>query len=234
MIYSDLEKWDEYIRPTMEQNVSSVIEFIGNNDFIVDIGANTGMFTRTILEKKPNISAALFEPIKELSDYAGQKLSGNKAISIYNYALVETKIFGCPENKSIYSERTINCGRKNLGWNTMLDERLSDDNVDNKTKINCVGFDDFNSASGGQIASRIDFIKLDTEGYEWQVITGMFDAIEKNMPIIFCEIGFGRNHPYWDKEIAVFERLFNIGYKPFDIRAIAGTTDVLIIPEKKI
>jgi FkbM family methyltransferase len=224
--YDNLNAWDEYIRPVIAENVRSVVGLISDGDTIIDVGGNTGMFTRELLKSKPNISAVVFEPIEELYAHAAIKLSDHPSVRLFPYALIETHNTG----ENIFSKETIYCGEKNLGWNTMLGSRLNDDNASGATEITCVGFDDLNKI---MCLERIDFVKIDTEGLEYRVISGMMDAIKKFMPKMFVEIGFGQNHPHWDKEISVFEKLFEIGYQPFDIRSISGTTDVLVLPAEK-
>ena len=55
----------------------------------------------------------------------------------------------------------------------------------------------------------IDFIKMDVEGYEPKVILGGMQTIEKNNPVILCEINRG--------DFTAKDLLENIGYKCVDI-----------------
>ena len=60
--------------------------------------------------------------------------------------------------------------------------------------------------------AKIDFIKLDVEGYESQVFANMTETIEKHMPIIQSELSGA------DNRSACIKILDPIGYKPHVLR----------------
>lgn len=65
---------------------------------------------------------------------------------------------------------------------------------------------------------RLDFIKMDVEGYEPAVISGAYHAIAKYRPIIALEINRGQLAKFgWTPEDRIFEPLRKFGY---DIRPI--------------
>jgi FkbM family methyltransferase len=216
MSYENLPEWDAKIEQTIRENVSAVLPHIPDNGVIIDVGGNTGMFTRLVLENKPDIRAIIFEPIKELSKYCRSKLIDYPFVSCFNYALSDV------EGREI-----INCGRKNLGWNTMLDV-TNEDNQSNRRYAECRVFDNI-----GLHIPRLDLVKIDVEGYEYRVLRGMMKTIEKHKPVILCEIGFGNKHPAWNDEKEVFECIFNMGYGKICLDTITGTKDIILLPEGK-
>lgn len=86
----------------------------------------------------------------------------------------------------------------------------------------------------------IGLIKIDVEGAEYRVLTGMMEALKslKHLPIIVVEVGWGKDsHPHWNRELAVFNDLFDLGYQAvdideekIDIENITSTQDVIFLP----
>lgn len=75
---------------------------------------------------------------------------------------------------------------------------------------------------------RVDFVKCDTEGHEFQVFSGGIKTLERFKPNIFCEV----EKPYLERSnlptSAVFELLQGLGYQCFlatpqgDLKPVAG------------
>lgn len=61
--------------------------------------------------------------------------------------------------------------------------------------------------------ARVDLIKIDVEGLETQVLTGLTRIISKHKPIIFCEI-FGGEHSNSDPETTI-RFCVDLGYVPY-------------------
>ena len=40
--------------------------------------------------------------------------------------------------------------------------------------------------------NRVDFVKIDVEGLEFEVLKGMDEVISKYQPVVFCEIYKGK------------------------------------------
>jgi FkbM family methyltransferase len=64
-------------------------------------------------------------------------------------------------------------------------------------------------------SERVDFIKIDVEGLELQVLRGLRGTISRHRPIIFCEI-FGGEHSNPDPEATV-RYVTSLGYEPFTL-----------------
>ena len=60
--------------------------------------------------------------------------------------------------------------------------------------------------------SRIDFIKLDVDGYEYKVIRGGFNTIAKFKPVIIIELGEYTLREYGDKAEDLIDLLASAGY----------------------
>ena len=75
--------------------------------------------------------------------------------------------------------------------------------------------------------SNVDFIKLDVEGYEPNIIRGGIKTIRSNMPVVLCEINRG--------DFTAKALLESIGYGLVDIYHKAGVPhDYLFVHNQKV
>ena len=145
----------------------------------LDIGANVGKYTKLLLSET-NTRVIAFEPMPEsFEELKKIKLEFDTRLDVYNIALGNEnkiqKIFfgdGKSEKASLI---------KNL-------EKLSfigDTNINTKN-VNVKKLDDLENLFDNQ---RIDFIKVDTEGYEYEVLSGAKKLIYNHKPK-FIQIEF--------------------------------------------
>lgn len=151
----------------------SFIKIIKNEiSLSLDIGANIGKYTKLLLtESKTKVIA--FEPMsgsfKKLEEV---KLDFKDRLEIHNFALgnenTKKKIFYENEN----SEKA-----------SLIDSLDKLSFIDNKKKntkiIDVKKLDSLENLFENQI---IDFIKIDTEGYEFEVLTGAKNVLSKHQP----------------------------------------------------
>lgn len=227
-MYSRLDKWDERISGHIDGSVGVVLPHIKDGDVIIDVGANTGMFAGRILKKHPNCIMHLFEPVTELLARCIERFKDNPNVHCHRFALTNTK--ENLANQYTIALKQLYCGKKNLGWNTLVAGKADDDNKETVRTIESVGFDDYNAAV--LKIDRIDFVKIDVEGHEYKVLQGMMSAIREFKPIIYTEVAWGNSHPHWDEEKAAFEKVFQAGYESFDLDKVTTTRDVLLRPIK--
>jgi FkbM family methyltransferase len=72
--------------------------------------------------------------------------------------------------------------------------------------------------------TKLDFIKLDIQGFEYKALVGGINTIKKNMPTIFIENYDGRCTDYQiEQERAPIDLLLNLGYKGY--RMLIGNND---------
>ena len=150
----------------------------------IDIGSNTGHFSNML--RKISKKVYSFEPIIYL--YKNQKyLFKNSNVTVFNIALGSKKekkkfyipIHNDPEASLIKRENSI----------------ITTTSVDTGDRI-------FKN-------KKIDFIKIDVEGTELNVILGLKKIIRKHKPIIMIEIEKRHNLKYFK----VFKYLVNLNYK---------------------
>jgi hypothetical protein len=78
----------------------------------------------------------------------------------------------------------------------------------------------------------VDFIKTDTEGFDYAVLRGMLPFLERTdrLPVILSELLEQEYHPHWNEQAAVVERLFELGYQRQDLSNMAKVDDILFLP----
>jgi len=141
---------------------------------VLDIGAQTGTFT--LLSKfLPGSKWYAFEPIKEAADILqlNLRLNNIKNVEVYPYAISNRSgrdILKLPE----YSQLGLaTLGRKPLRFNQFTCR-----------EIECLELDIFISEKN---ISKVDFIKIDTEGWEFFVLQGGKKMLTRDRPVILME-----------------------------------------------
>jgi FkbM family methyltransferase len=144
---------------------------------IVDVGANTGIFTLLALKTNKNARVISFEPINFIAD----KFKRNMELNHLKYELHDVALSNTESVFEVYSESrdnsyTISIDKKNLKGNTndffvleMKTERL----------------DHFIEKRG---IDRIDLMKIDVERHEPMVLEGMGKYLEQMKPDLLIEI----------------------------------------------
>lgn len=190
------------------------LKYVNEGFTVLDIGANIGvhtLFFSKIVGDSGKVIA--FEPIKKIYEQLKKSIAINdfKNIDLNNFAL---------GNKE--EEVEINIVRENIGASSIYD------NVDSNKKenISVKILDNLN-------LPKIDFIKIDVEGYEWNVIKGSKKLIEKDKPNIIFEY----NPDSYDKKeqnssLQLLEYLKSLEYKLFDVSEINKEIDDFITYRK--
>jgi FkbM family methyltransferase len=176
------------------------IHFLGmvrDNGIILDIGANIGITAVPLAKRFPNAEVHAFEPIKENYSTLERVIRHFKLsnIKLFNLALGEQKgslkmimpVLGNARMQGLSKAYEEGIDEKGTLYDVPM-ERL-DDLYPKTTTINA--------------------IKIDVENFEYQVLKGAQKLLDRNKPIIYCEL--------WDNEnrVAVFELLTSMGYRIF-------------------
>jgi hypothetical protein len=208
-----------------EINVENLVksnEDLLKNKVILDIGSNIGLFSKKIIQNIPYKQIHLFEPVTKYFNQSKENLKNYKNLFFYNFALGSEN-----EKKDIYINKIKE--EQDTGWNTLLtlDPNQSSNFYENMDK-EVVVIKRLDECL--KDIDQIDFIKIDVEGFEAEALEGSFELIKKFKPYILIEVGWGTRHPNWNKNIEVYKKLFEIGYKEQDLN-FSETRDVLFEPE---
>jgi len=139
---------------------------------IVDIGANVGLYS-LYAKYLPNSQFYSFEPFKFTYDLL------NDNIKINNINNVKTYNIGLSDNKGktilnvcLSHDGLSTMGENPLRFNDIHPVEVEIDTLDNIFYNNNI---------------KVDFIKIDTEGYEYNILKGGEKTIKKYKPIIQLE-----------------------------------------------
>lgn len=166
-----------YFFGKFEENELLIIsKFILNDSIIIDIGANIGIHSMLFSKLAPNGTIYSFEPSRGTFEILNKNLIFNNNVIPLNFGIgnsTELMEFYEAEDNAFSSFKDTK--RKQI-------IKLS--------KVLCIKIDEFINLFK---INRIDFIKIDVEGFEQEVIEGMTNVLKNIRPVIFCEIYQGIN-----------------------------------------
>lgn len=193
------QSWEDRLYSSLIDNINYICDNVPVNGVFYDIGANTGLLSEKVYEKRPDIDFVLFEPVKKYYDSIIDKFKNKEKVKAINVALIDRE-----------QDVEISIDSNNLGWNTISEiQNYGEKEIVRGTTL----FKVF-------IQERLpipDFIKIDTERSEYMVIKGAEPLFSRYVPDkLLIECGISKNHPLWSKQVEMFEYLFSLGYKRFD------------------
>ncbi len=157
----------------------------------LDVGANVGNHSIFIAMAFPDARVIAFEPHPDAFALLAANVSLNRLndrISIINKALSDT----CQTT-------TIRTPAHNLGGSTL--------ELNIRGKSEAKYYDTCSTVIGDNfLDTKVDFIKIDVEGHELKVLSGLSNTIERMRPKIFVEVD-----NQTDSQVQDF--LFQIGYQ---------------------
>lgn len=158
--------------------------YLKNNNFAIDVGANVGLWTKDMSEEFTFVWA--IEPVEDFRQCL-QKNIFNNNVDIKPFALgAENTVIDMiiTEENTGHSHVDID----SLGKGTIPMHRLDDLNI-----------------------PPLDYIKIDCEGYELNVLKGAEQTIKEHKPIIVIEQKFHKDVGHVDDgEAVTFLRSFGV------------------------
>lgn len=185
---------------------SNFINLIKNDiNLSLDIGANVGQYTKLLLEKT-NSDVVSFEPLPEaFNELKNIKLKFSNRLKVFNLAIGENL-----NNLDLFYENQKS-EKASLIHNL---EKLSFIKNNNKNKIS-VKVRSLDSFENFFKDKRIDFIKIDTEGFEYEVLKGAQKILEIHKPK-FIQMEFNWHQLIRNQSLYSISKLVN-SYDTFRI-----------------
>jgi len=155
-----------------EHMVNKFKSLIKKEDIVLDIGSNIGL--HTVLFSKLAHRVLAFEPYMPNYLFLQQNLFDNKINNVSSFLL--------GASNKIEVVKIIFTLKNNSGMTRLENGNLTDLNeIQNmSTYTNCIDIDSLE-------LEKVDFIKIDTEGYEEKTLYGAEKTIKKFRPIIAIE-----------------------------------------------
>lgn len=170
---------------------------------VIDIGANVGYYTlhlATLVGNKGKVFAFEPDPLNFSILEKNIHLNNFKNIILVNKAVSNSS------SKTILFQNSFNAGGHSI---------IKTENADKKIIVETITLDEYFK----NFSNKIDLVKIDVEGAEYQVITGALNFFKKFKPtylIIEFELGNSDSH---HKKLFYPDILSNLGY------TLIGKTD---------
>lgn len=181
-----------------DKSYETIIETIKNSKTILDIGANIG--TTALYYASINAEAKIlaFEPHPITFKRASENIQLNK---FKNIQLIN---LGLGEHKEIVKLYEVN--EHNPGMNRIIAENK---NLPYKE----IEIDSLDNILSERQISKIDFIKIDVEGFEYAVLAGGKKSIMQSKPIMFIELDDNNMRENNKSARELIELLLSFGYR---------------------
>lgn len=172
----------------------------------VDVGANVGRHAFEMLRLVgPAGRVVMFEPIPELHAALAVRLQSDEALrqraTLYPFALSD-----------VPGQFEFCLALDDLAYSGFRERRYGREMRVEKIDVEARRLDDLLA-----IVPRLDYIKIDTEGAEWNVLRGARDSIRRCRPVVSFEFGENSYAPYGVDPDAVWQFFTAENYALFDI-----------------
>jgi|ERR1035437_355878 FkbM family methyltransferase len=150
------------------------------NKVVYDIGANNGLVTLYFARAvESNGKVLSFEP----NPYLFKILQNNIKANLFQNVLSYNLAIGCEDKKDYLIYDPYNAATGSL--NEKIKSSIANQIFSKKIQINITSLDKLISTEN---IPGPEFVKIDVEGYEYEVLCGMQKTIETRRPELFIEI----------------------------------------------
>jgi FkbM family methyltransferase len=192
-------------------------KFIKPGDVIFDIGANIGLHA-LLAGRLSGAGGRVFaaEPV----DYIYQRLKENIELNQASNVCLVKKAFS---DKTGTADITISLEGFDA-WNSLGGQSNMTGNLFKKETIDTISFDDFLTEGNAPVP---DFVKIDTEGWEFNVLIGATKLKSELGPVLMIEYSDEISSNFGFSTEMVFDKLVEYGYKLYDYDFKANSLKLL-------
>lgn len=145
-------------------------------DCVIDIGANTGVFALMTKAINRRSRVIAFEPVKRVCE----KLNENIKLNQFDITVVEAGVSSLDGTAIIYDLPSEHI------YSVTINKNFNDS--DQKVIPTVIRITTLSSYARIQKLKKIDLVKIDVETHEPEVLEGMEDILERDMPALIVEI----------------------------------------------
>jgi len=151
--------------------IAAIRPFLGEGDVFWDIGANSGLLSYHLLKSMQVAEIQMFEPNPKMGKLAAQAVAPFGNVKVHPFGL---------SDKNADFILTVPHGHTTMG--TLEPDATARNGIE--CKVTC--------RLGDELVFKDSFnppnvIKIDTEGHEFKVISGLSRTIAEHRPVIFFE-----------------------------------------------
>ena len=178
----------------LERNIHQkrISRFLQNRSIktIIDVGAHKGEFAQNALQIESVNKIIAFEPQKKIFSLLKEKFSDNDKVVLNNFALSEKVEKRIMKINKMTATSTLNheINKNSLYFKFKSFLLYQKNSIIDEEEINTTTFDAF---FNGEIFNENTLLKIDTEGYEIQVLKGSEQKI-REMKYILIENQFSK------------------------------------------
>lgn len=166
---------------------------------VLDVGANVGLHVITWARMHKKHTFFAFEPSRTVNRALCESVKRN---GLTDKITVVNKAVSDKNGKASFFETTDDA------YNSLKDTKRK--SINDVYEVEVISIDDFVTSNK---IENIRFIKIDTEGFENEVIDGAFQTIKKQMPDFFIEIYKGSNSNNYPEE--TINKMIREGYNAY-------------------
>lgn len=186
--FTQNQKYDKQTKQIIEESLHS-------NSNCIDVGAHKGEILDLIIDRAPKGNHFAFEPIPEMFEELNNRYSSD-LIKVYDCALSYQK-----------GSATFNHVVSNPSYSGLKKRKYDHPNeIDQQIRVETDLLDNIIPSD-----ISIDFIKIDVEGGEFDVLKGAVETIKRCKPIVIFEHGLGASEFYNANPRELFQYFDNIG-----------------------
>jgi FkbM family methyltransferase len=164
---------------SFESEIRSAFSFLDlnahPNPIVFDVGANQGLYSQTLLQIYPDAKIIAFEPSTKSREQLERRFIKDNRVTVVPFALGRDS---APRN--LYSDRP------GSGLSSLTKRRLEHFNIefDYSEEVNVITLDAWTETN----KLSPDFIKLDVEGHEYEVLSGGMKVLD-SVKVVQFEFG---------------------------------------------
>lgn len=178
--------------------INIVCLLLQSNDNFLDAGANIGNHSLHVAQHLKNGTVIAFEP----SPKTFEQLNSNIALNNFSNIIAVQKALSDKKQKvTLYLSKAENIGSTGLS--------ASDEFSGETVSVNTITGDEWLQQN---FQNRIAGIKIDVEGHELEVLKGLQQMIERDMPFLMIEILESTLERFKHTPKEIYQSLFALNY----------------------
>ena len=155
-----------------EEELPFVRHAVASDWVSIDIGANFGVYTTACARAAPNGTVFAFEPAADTASYLRETLARNAFTHCH---VIEAAV-------------SSQCGTATLQQRALCETNQLVTDTTHGQQITTITLDDFTTQ---ERLERVDFVKIDAEGHEFEILSGARRFLQQYSPLIMLEMRHG-------------------------------------------